>query len=191
MKPCGDGDFCLCAFCATPHTYTQVETRDNHPRPDSPPSISSHREGQQETRRRTKRKENKKNITKKNRGKKKKTTSCWTSFFLSSTCAAMELFFFLSSRTGSNAFIDNSVFPYIKLSQRSCFLMFFFFNSFCLLVFFLWDFQSPFLPFPFCLLFVSLSLPSADKSTPLALIDFSYRLHTPSGNDCTAARPLE
>lgn len=51
--------FCLCAFCATPHTYTQVETRDNHPLPDSPPSISSHKEGQPRGRTREKKKKQK------------------------------------------------------------------------------------------------------------------------------------
>jgi hypothetical protein len=41
------------------HTHTQVETRDNHPLPDSPPSISSHREGDRQKKKKNKNKNNK------------------------------------------------------------------------------------------------------------------------------------
>ena len=38
---CGDGELLSLRFVLH-HQHTQVETRDNHPLPDSPPSISSH-----------------------------------------------------------------------------------------------------------------------------------------------------
>ncbi len=62
VKRVATEDFCLCAFCATPptHTHTQVETRDNHPLPDSPPSISSHGRGGGTKKRRKKTKEKQK-----------------------------------------------------------------------------------------------------------------------------------
>ena len=94
---CGDGGLLSLRFVLH-HQHTQVETRDNHPLPDSPPSISSH------------------GGTKKKKEKTK--TSCWTSFSAS------------SSRTGSNAFIDNILSPVYKALTQ---FFFSFFPSFRIL----------------------------------------------------------
>ena len=117
---CGDGGLLSLRFVLH-HQHTQVETRDNHPLPDSPPSISSH------------------GGTKKKKEKTK--TSCWTSFSAS------------SSRTGSNAFIDNILSPVYKALTQ------FFFLSSRL--------------FEFYRVFLFFSPPSADKSTRVDL--FPYR----------------